>query len=170
MKKTVLTAALTVITIAIVILTVFCKSTHKEMDTQYKILYDANTAKNKEWSSFRYTQYKNLYDVNTGLDLTGAGTYTVKQGDTLSDISRHAYNEGFYYPIIMLASRGVVINPDKIQPGMVLTIPDLERNKANVNSRRRMKNCLNGFANIEKIKTNPNQALIDGFKKHADAL
>jgi hypothetical protein len=70
----------------------------------------------------------------------------------------------------MLASRGVVINPDKIQPGMVLTIPDLERNKANAASRRSMKNCLNGFANIEKTKANPNQALIDGFKKHADAL
>jgi hypothetical protein len=144
MKKMLLAAAL----IAGVMLAVSCKSTPKD--------YDA--------------EYTNLYDANTGLDLTGAGTYTVKAGDTLSDISRHAYNDGYYYPIIMLASRGVVVNPDKIRPGMVLTIPDLERNKANANGKRSMKNCLNGFASIEKTKQNPNQLLIDGFKKRADEL
>jgi len=144
MKKVVLATAL----IISVMLAVSCKSSPKSLDEQYK----------------------NLYDANTGLDLTGAGTYIVREGDTLSDISRHAYDDGFYYPIIMLASRGVVENPDKIKPGMVLTLPDLERNKANVKSRRSMKNCLNGFAVIEKNKLNPNQALIDGFRKRADAL
>jgi hypothetical protein len=144
MKKMVLAAAL----ILVAMLAVSCKSTPKDMDKRYEKLYDANT----------------------GLDLTGAGTYTVKHGDTLSDISRYAYNDGFYYPVIMLASRGVVINPDKIQPGMELILPDLERNKANPTSRRSMKNCLNGFANIEKTKTYPNQSLIDGFKKRADEL
>jgi LysM repeat protein len=147
MKKVVLTTAL-IIGLMIVMLAVSCKSGPKDMDERYK----------------------NLYDANTGLDLTGAGTYTVKEGDTLSDISRHAYNDGFYYPIIMLASRGVVINPDKIRPGMTLTIPDLERNKANAVSRKSMKNCLNGFASIEKTKQNPNQGLINGFRKHADEL
>ena len=107
---------------------------------------------------------------HTGLDLTGAGSYTVKGGDTLSAISRNAYNDGFYYPIIMLASRGVVENPDKIQPGMELTLPDLERNKASAKSRKSMKNCFIGFTNIEKAKPNPNQGLIDGFMKHADEL
>ncbi|GBU27789.1 hypothetical protein R84B8_01330 [Treponema sp. R8-4-B8] len=144
MKKIVLTALL----IISVMLAVSCKSAPKDMDEQYK----------------------NLYDANTGLDFTGAGTYTVKKGDTLSEISKHAYNDGYYYPIIMLASRGVVINPDKILPGMELTIPDLERNKANPNSRKTMKNCLNGFATIEKNKENPNKGLIDGFRKRADEL
>jgi len=144
MKKIALTAAL----IISVMLTVSCKSSPKNMDKQYK----------------------NLYDANTGLDFTGADTYTVQEGDTLSDISRRAYNDGFYYPVIMLASRDVVINPDKISPGMALTIPDLERNKANAQSRKSMKNCFNGFANIEKNKPNPNQGLIDGFKKRAEEL
>jgi len=145
MKKVVLTTALI---ISVMLAAVSCKSCPKDMDE-------------------RYTK---LYDANTGLDLTGAGTYTVKDGDTLSAISRHAYNDGFYYPVIMLASRGEVINPDKIRPGMTLTIPDLERNKANANSRRSMKNCLNGFANIEKTKADPNQSLIDGFRKRASEL
>ena len=144
MKKMFLAAAL----IVSIMLIMSCKSSPKDMDKQYI----------------------NLYDANTGLDLSGAGTYTVKAGDTLSDISKLTYNDGFYYPIIMLASRGVVVNPDKIKPSMVLTIPDLERNKANANSRRSMKNCLNGFANIEKTKQSPDQHLIDGFKEHADKL
>jgi hypothetical protein len=144
MKKVVLTAAL----IISVMLAVSCKSDPKDMDERYR----------------------NLYDANTGLDLTGAGAYTVKDGDTLSAISKNAYNDGFYYPVIMLASRGVVINPDKIKPGMELTIPDLERNKADNNGRKSMKNCLNGFAKIEKTRPNPNQGLIDGFKKRAAEL
>jgi len=115
--------------------------------------------------------YIRLYNANSGLDLTGAGSYTVKQGDTLSDISRTFYNnDGFYYPIIMFASRGVVVNPDKIQPGMRLTIPDLERNKANPDSRRSMKNILNGFASIERTKSNPNRSLIEGFQSRANEL
>ncbi|WP_461245746.1 LysM peptidoglycan-binding domain-containing protein [Treponema sp. R6D11] len=143
MKKIVLTAL-----IIGLMLTMSCQSNPKDMDEQYK----------------------NLYDANTGLDLTGSGTYTVKKGDTLSDISKRAYNDGFYYPIIMLASQGVVINPDKIKPGMALTIPDLEKNKANANSRKSMKNCLNGFASIEKSKSKPNQRLIEGFRKRAEEL
>jgi len=144
MKKVILLAAF----VLCVMLTVSCKSCPKDVDDQYRSLYDANT----------------------GLDFTGAGTYTVKSGDTLSEISRHAYNDGYYYPIIMLASRGVVINPDKIRPGMILTLPDLELNKANEKSRKSMKNCLNGFAEIEKNKKTPNQGLINGFRKHADEL
>jgi len=144
MKRIVLTALL----IISVMLSVSCKSPPKDMDEQYK----------------------NLYDANTGLDLTGASTYTVKKGDTLSEISKHAYNDGFYYPIIMLASRGVVINPDKILPGMELTLPDIERNKANPNGRKSMKNCLKGFAIIEKNKENPNKGLIENFRKLADGL
>jgi len=144
MKKTVLVTAL----IISVMLTVSCNSGPKDMDERYK----------------------NLYDANTGLDLTGAGTYTVREGDTLSVISKYAYNDGFYYPIIMLASRGIVVNPDKIRPGMSLTIPDLNKNKAGAESRKSMKNCLNGFAKIEKTKQKPNQDLINGFKKRADEL
>ena len=144
MKKVFFLTAL----IICIMLAVSCKSRPKDLDEQYKC----------------------LYDVNTGLDLTGAGAYTVKSGDTLSSISKDAYDDGLYYPIIMLASRGVVINPDKIKPGMELTIPDLERNKANTSGRKSMKNCLNGFASIEKTKSNPNQGLIDGFRKRADEL
>jgi hypothetical protein len=115
-------------------------------------------------------QHDDLYDTDTALDLTGAVKYTVKWGDTLSKISRRFYNDGFYYPVIMLASRGIVKNPDKIWPGMALTIPDLEKNKASVNYRKTIKNCLNEFADLERNKPRPRRGLIDGLKKRADAL
>jgi len=114
--------------------------------------------------------YVKLYDSNTGLILDGAKEYIVKHGDTLSDIARKEMGNGFYYPIIMLASRGVVVNPDKIMPDMKLTIPDIEKNKADDNAKKSMKNCLLGFANIEKNKDKPNQGLIDGFKSEAEKL
>jgi len=114
--------------------------------------------------------YVKLYDKNTGLIMDGAKKYTVKHGDTLSEIARTEMGNGFYYPVIMLASRGVVVNPDKIMPGMELTIIDVEKNKADANARKSMKNCLLGFASIEKTKDNPDQKLIDGFKSEAGKL
>ena len=65
MKKVVLSVVL----IVSVMLAVSCKSTPKDTDRPYVRLYDANS----------------------GLDLTGAASYTVRQGDTLSDISRSFY-------------------------------------------------------------------------------
>jgi LysM repeat protein len=114
--------------------------------------------------------YVKVYDNSTSLILDGAKEYTVKHGDTLSEIARKETGNGFYYPVIMLASRGVVVNPDKIAPNMKLTIPDIAKNKDNEDARKSMKNCLLGFANIEKSKDKPNQGLIDGFKKEADKL
>jgi len=105
------------------------------------------------------------------LDLTGAVKYRVKWGDTLVKISRRFYKDGFYYPVIILASKDVVIkNPDKIWPGMVLTIPDLEKNKANDNTRKAIKDCLNGLADTERTKPKPRRGLINGLKRRADAL
>jgi len=108
-------------------------------------------------------------DLN-GFDLTGAVYYTVKSGDTLYDISKSFYGDGFYYPVIVFASHGVVKNPDLIMPGMELIIPNLERNKATANSRRSIKECLNWFVEIERRKVSPNQGLIDSFRKLAASL
>ena len=71
-----------------------------------------------------YDKYKD----GDGLILDGAQRYIVKDGDTLVDIARSFYGDGFYYPVILLASRDVVLDMDEIQPGMELTIPNLQRN------------------------------------------
>jgi nucleoid-associated protein YgaU len=50
-------------------------------------------------------------------------TYTVKSGDTLSKISKQFYGDGNQYMKIFEANRDQLKDPDKIQPGQVLTIP-----------------------------------------------
>jgi nucleoid-associated protein YgaU len=51
-------------------------------------------------------------------------SYTVKSGDTLSKISQQYYGDANQYRRIFDANRGLLKDPDKIQPGQVLTIPD----------------------------------------------
>ena len=53
-----------------------------------------------------------------------AVTYTVKSGDTLSKISRAHYGSPTEYMRIFYANRDKLNDPDKIQPGQQLTIPD----------------------------------------------
>jgi nucleoid-associated protein YgaU len=50
-------------------------------------------------------------------------TYTVKPGDTLSKIAKAELGDASKYPAIFEANRGVLSDPDKIQPGQVLKIP-----------------------------------------------
>jgi len=66
----------------------------------------------------------------SGIILDGAVNYTVKKGDTLSGIARQFYQDGSYYPLIMMASDGIS-DIDKIYPNMKLIIPNL---RANLNS------------------------------------
>lgn len=53
-------------------------------------------------------------------------TYTVKSGDSLWKIAEQAYGNGSKYPKIFEANRDILDDPDKIFPGQVLKIPDLD--------------------------------------------
>ena len=63
----------------------------------------------------------------SGIILDGATTYTVRRGDTLNGIARRVYRDGSLYPLIDMVSDGID-NPDKILPGLLLTIPDVSVN------------------------------------------
>lgn len=54
--------------------------------------------------------------------------YTVKKGDNLSKIAEKQYGKGkaSKYTVIFDANRPMLTHPDKIYPGQVLRIPDLE--------------------------------------------
>ena len=73
--------------------------------------------------------YSSYADV---LVLDGAETYEVQQGDTLTSITKTFYagkdENGYYFPLIMLASHNVVSDPEFIAPGMKLTIPNFDAN------------------------------------------
>jgi nucleoid-associated protein YgaU len=53
-----------------------------------------------------------------------AVTYTVKSGDTLSKISKEHYGSPNEFMRIFYANRDKLKDPDKIQAGQQLTIPD----------------------------------------------
>ncbi len=50
--------------------------------------------------------------------------YTVKAGDTLSKIAKHHYGNANEYMKIFNANKGTLKDPDKIQVGQELVIPD----------------------------------------------
>jgi hypothetical protein len=94
--------------------------------------------------------FRRIYDRYWGdLILDGAQKYTVKSGDRLVDISRNFYSDPYYYPLIMLASKDVVVDQDKIQPGMELTIPDLQRNLDDPRAKASIKGVIEDCARIE---------------------
>ena len=114
------------------------------------------------------------------LDMTGVQNYTVVSGDTLSQITRKYYgsltdvgeagpNNGFYFPVLMLASDGShIVDPDLIEPGMVLKIVDLKINLANASSRKAIKDCLNEVAYVYNRKGSA--SMEEGLKKLANSL
>jgi LysM repeat protein len=68
-------------------------------------------------------------DVVADIKATGgsgsaaAETYTVKAGDTLSKIAKHVLGDANAYMEIFNANRDQLNDPDKIQPGQVLKLP-----------------------------------------------
>ena len=123
------------------------------------------------------SQIYNTY--RTRLDMTGAQDYTVERGDTLSQITRRYYgslsgvgdagpSNGFYFPVIMMASDSNIVDPDLIEPGMKLKVVDLQRNLDNPVSRKAIKDCLTDVAYVYNKKGV--QASEDGLKKLAASL
>jgi nucleoid-associated protein YgaU len=52
-----------------------------------------------------------------------SGSYTVKSGDTLSDIAKREYGDAGQWKRIFEANRDKIDDPDHIHPGQELTIP-----------------------------------------------
>jgi len=121
-----------------------------------------------------------IYDnYRSKLDLSGAQNYTVVKGDTLSQITRTYYgnltgvgdagpSNGFYFPVIMMASDSNIVDPDMIEPGMRLTIPDLKKNLDNSGARKAIKDCLNDVAYVYNKKARPDTEA--GLQKLANSL
>jgi hypothetical protein len=143
MKKTILFAIL-----AVCLALVFaCKTQPKSTEEALKGIYD---------------RYQN------DLILDGAEKYTVVKGDMLSALSRRYYDNGFYFPVIMLASSDVVVDPDKIEPGMELTIPNLQKNLDDPKARENIKNFLGEIAKLEDDRNRKADA--EGMRKLANSL
>jgi hypothetical protein len=113
--------------------------------------------------------FRRIYDRYWGdLILDGAQSYTVKSGDRLVDISRSLYSNPYYYPVIMLASKDVVVDQDKIQPGMELTIPDLQRNLDDPRAKASIKGVIVDCAKVEDDRGRADTAR--GLREHGNSL
>lgn len=93
-------------------------------------------------------------NFNQMLIMDGAKDYKVKSGDTLSSIAKDFYGKdnGYYFPLIMLASSQTILDPDKIEPGMTLTVPDLQKNLDDKSVHQGMKKYFNEIADVYKTK------------------
>jgi hypothetical protein len=67
-------------------------------------------------------------------------------------ISKSKYGNGYYYPLIMMASNNVVKDQDHIEPGMRLTIPNLQANLGNPGAKESMKRYFLEIAGITARK------------------
>ncbi|MDR1596918.1 MAG: hypothetical protein LBR99_04355 [Treponema sp.] len=105
--------------------------------------------------------FENVYSrYESRLILDGAVDYEVKNGDRLTGITRQFYgseeqfgiSNGYFFPLIMLASNDLVKDPDLIEPGMILSVPDLQRNLDNADARQAMKEFFRDIAGVYEQK------------------
>jgi LysM repeat protein len=104
--------------------------------------------------------FDQVYSSHAGdLVMDGAKNYTVKKGDTLTSITKTFYAgddvNGYYFPIIMLASRNVVSDPELITPGMKLTIPNFEKNIKDKAVAKKMSSFFRDLTGVYRQKDTP---------------
>ena len=94
------------------------------------------------------------------LILDGATNYTVVRGDTLADIAARRYGGSnmYFFPLIRLANAGIIPDPDVIEVGMNLVIPDLQRNLNNDGSKAVLKADMLSIAGQYERQSKPRAA------------
>jgi nucleoid-associated protein YgaU len=105
----------------------FIKGTAPSDDAKNKIweqikLVDQNW-QNDLTADFTVDQSRAMGAAAGGGQGSNAQTYTVKAGDNLSKISKQFYGDSNEYMRIFYANRDKLNDPDKIQVGQQLTIP-----------------------------------------------
>ena len=109
------------------------RNLHVEGDKLFiKGVAPSEDAKNRVWDQIKlvdndYSDLSADISVNPSLGVSqtasGAESYTVQSGDTLSEISRRYYGNPNEYMRIFYANRDKLNDPDQIQVGQQLVIP-----------------------------------------------
>ena len=71
----------------------------------------------------RLGKISNHLEVQVAHGGMGVRTYTVKAGDTLSEIAKAEYGDASQWKKIQAANADLIRDPDKIQPGWKLQLP-----------------------------------------------
>jgi Tfp pilus assembly protein FimV len=106
--------------------------------------------------------------LRTTLILDGASNHTVKSGETLAEIAKQYYNNGHYYPVIHLANSHVIQDPDRIDPGTQLVIPDLHTNLNDSGARGVVKQSLTDSVPFEHSRSRSDTT--NGIRELSDSL
>jgi hypothetical protein len=99
--------------------------------------------------------FEKVYDsYKTDFILDDAQTYTVIEGDTLPAIIRRIYGagNGYFFPLIVLASRDIILDIDSLESGMALKIPNLRKNLDDPDTRQSLKNLLHDTSDVYEKK------------------
>ncbi|MBU6340519.1 MAG: LysM peptidoglycan-binding domain-containing protein [Bacteroidetes bacterium] len=84
--------------------------------------------KNLLWDAIKSAGGDNPSDIAADIQVENTGYYTkhtVEKGESLSKIAKHYYDDMMKYKHIFDANRDILDDPDKIEIGQVLVIPNL---------------------------------------------
>ena len=92
----------------------------------FKGLVQSQGEVNEIWTAIKTVpDWRNdvVAEVSVDPNAKAATTYTVKAGDTLSQIAKEHLGDANAYMKIFEANKSILSDPDKIKPGQVLTMP-----------------------------------------------
>jgi LysM repeat protein len=155
-------------------LIVSCKSTPVQQQKEPEIEVKAES----ESVTIEEAAFHDAYQSVLPLIMDNAERYVVKEGDTLTKIARAKYGRGnaYFFPLIMAASKALktvdIVDPDLIEPGMELIIPNLDANRNNSEIRGRIKTLLLDITGIytDRPETRWSLELVDGLSAAAKSL
>jgi nucleoid-associated protein YgaU len=84
--------------------------------------------KDQLWDAIKAVGGANPTDIAADIQVADSSHYAVHEvvkGDSLSKIAKHYYNDMMKYKAIFEANRHILDDPDKIEVGQVLTIPNI---------------------------------------------
>ena len=96
---------------------------------QLRMWATVETAYDKDqlWNSIKATGGDSPSDIVADIQVRNNGFYakhTVERGESLSKIAKHYYGDTMDYKRIFEANRDILSDPDEIEPGQQLTIPN----------------------------------------------
>lgn len=89
---------------------------------------NTNYEKDQLWDAIKAVGGANPSDIAADIQVENTAYYTkhtVAKGESLSKIAKHYYDDLMKYKLIFDANRDQLSDPDKIEVGQVLTIPNL---------------------------------------------